>query len=156
MHIFTCLFCSEYKTKHDSLIRTSTLVYKRSEFATPNFTPESEKWYVVLLLFVIFCIFLLFYLNYVFILYIIMWMWFVFSPGFKSMWHVLCYIFVMLKKNEQHLLLPFNKLNIPFFVSVKERLPNNVSFLFSMRCVRCYVISYACVYTVLKMCRYHY
>lgn len=99
MHRFICFFfCSEFKTKHDSLIRTSTLVYKRSEFATPNFTPESEKWHVVLLLFVIFCIFLLFYLNYVFIHYISMWMWFVFSPGFKSMWHMSFVIFLLCLK----------------------------------------------------------
>lgn len=57
MHRFNCLFCSEYKTNHDSWIGTSTLVYKRSEFATPNITPESEEWHVVVILFVIFCVF---------------------------------------------------------------------------------------------------
>lgn len=100
MHTFNCLFCSDFKTKQDSLIGTSTLVYKRSDFPTPYFIPESEEWYVVLLLFVIFCRFIRFVLfklcfyslhKHMNVICVSSWLQIVVT-------YVLCYFFVMLKQ----------------------------------------------------------
>lgn len=82
-----CLFWFEFKTKHNSLIGTSTLVYKRLKFETSNFTPESDDWHAVLLIFVgFFCICIPFVLFELCLIQCIsMWMWLFFPPGLKSL-----------------------------------------------------------------------